>query len=125
VTVITALNKIDRLTEAEAQKKFEELKEETKNPVLLSAKARTNLDQLRQEILKKLEGYIQASFSVPMTGTTMSLISWVHKGADVKKIDYTDNSVQVVLEANPEFAEKLKSRVEELKGKFETPIKPE
>ena len=125
VPVITALNKIDKLTETEALQKFDELKEETKNPILLSAKARTNLDQLRQEILKKLEGYIQASFSVPMTGTTMSLISWVHKGADVKKIDYTDNSVRVVLEANPEFAEKLKSRVEELKGKFETPIKPE
>ena len=34
VPVITALNKIDRLTEEEAKQKFEELKDETKNPIL-------------------------------------------------------------------------------------------
>jgi GTPase len=124
VPVLTALNKIDKLTEAEANQKFEELKDETKNPLLISAKNRINLDLLRQQILVKLEGYVQALFTVPMTGTTMSLISWVHKGADVKKIDYTDNSVQVVLEANPEFAEKLKHRVAELNGKFESNAKP-
>ncbi len=125
VPVITALNKIDKLTQAQAQEKFDALKEETKNPILTSAKDRTNLDLMRQEILGKLEGYVKASFSVPMTSATMSLISWVHKGADVRKIDYTNNSVQVILEANPEFAEKLKSRVEELKGKFESTIKPQ
>ena len=125
VPVITALNKIDRLTEAEANQKFEELKEETKNPILISAKARTNLDLVRHEILRKLEGYIQASFSVPLTNTTMSLVSWVHKGADVKKTDYTENSVRMVFEARPEFAEKVKNRVEELDGKFETNNKPQ
>jgi GTP-binding protein HflX len=119
VSVITALNKIDRLTEAEANQKFEELKEETKNPILISAKARTNLDLVRHEILRKLEGYIQASFSVPLTNVTMSLVSWVHKGADVKKTDYTETSVRMVFEASPEFAEKVKNRVEELDGKFE------
>lgn len=125
VPVITALNKIDRLTEAEANQKLEELKEETTNPILISAKARTNLDMVRHEILKKLEGYIQASFSAPLTNATMSLVSWVHKGADVKKTEYTENSVQMVFEANPEFAEKVKNRVEELNGKFETSTKPQ
>jgi GTP-binding protein HflX len=125
VSIITALNKIDRLTEAEANQKFEELKEETKNPILISAKARTNLDIVRYEILRKLEGYIQASFSVPLTNATMSLVSWVHKGADVKKTDYTENSVRMFFEANPEFAEKVKNRVEELDGKFETNNKPQ
>jgi 50S ribosomal subunit-associated GTPase HflX len=80
---------------------------------------------VRHEILKKLEGYIQASFSVPLTNATMSLVSWVHKGADVKKTDYTENSVRMVFEANPEFAEKVKNRVEELNGKFETNNKPQ
>ncbi|MCW4018651.1 MAG: GTPase HflX [Candidatus Bathyarchaeota archaeon] len=122
VPVITALNKIDCLTEEEAQQKLEALKEETKNPMLISAKARTNFSQLRQEILKRLEEYVEVNFSVPMTDTTMSLVSWVHKGADVKKIDYTDSAVQVQLEADPEFAEKLRKRVEDMQGKIE--IKP-
>jgi len=125
VSVITALNKIDRLTEAEANQKFEELKEETKNPILISAKARTNLDLVRHDILGKLEMYIQASFSVPLTNAAMSLVSWVHKGADVRKTDYTENSVRMVFEARPEFAEKVKNRVEELDGKFETNNKPQ
>ncbi len=38
----------------------------------------------------------------------------------MKKTDYTENSVQMVFEASPEFAEKVKNRVEELGGKFET-----
>ena len=122
VPVITALNKIDRMTEAEANQKFEELKGETKNPILISAKKCTNLNQMRQEILKKLEGYIQASFSAPITSATMSLVSWVHKGADVKKVEYTENSVQMTFDASPEFMEKAKSRVKELGGKFEIHI---
>jgi len=60
-----------------------------------------------------------------LTNATMSLVSWVHKGADVKKTEYTENSVQMVFEANPEFAEKVKNRVEELNGKFETSTKPQ
>ena len=124
VPVITALNKIDKLTDEDANQKLEELKDETKNPILVSAKTRANLDVLRQEILRELEGYVKASFSVPMTNSTMSLISLVHKCADVKEISYTDSSVKVVVEANPEFAEKLKKRVQELNGKFEADIKP-
>jgi len=38
----------------------------------------------------------------------------------VKKTDYTENSVRMVFEASPEFSEKVKNRVEELSGKFET-----
>jgi GTPase len=125
VPVITALNKIDRLTEAEANQKFEELKGETKNPILISAKKHTNLDQMKKEILKKLEGYIQASFSAPVTSATMSLISWVHKGADVKKTEYIENTVQMTFEASPEFMEKTKSRVKELGGKFEMHPNPQ
>ena len=123
--VITALNKIDKLTEAEANQKFEELKDETKNPIIISAKKHTNLDLMRQQILKKLEGYIQASFSAPLTSATMSLVSWVHKGADVKKTEYTETAVQMTFEASPEFMEKAKNRVKELGGKFEMNNNPQ
>jgi GTP-binding protein HflX len=124
VPVITVFNKIDKLSEAELKQKFEILKDETKNPVLVSALTRTNLDKLRKEILKKLEGYIQASFSLPLTNEAMPLVSWVHAEADVKKTEYIDSNVQIVFEATPEFAEKIKKRVHELKGKFEATHPP-
>jgi GTP-binding protein HflX len=120
VPTITALNKIDLINETEAKQKLEKLLDKTKNPILISALHRTNLDMLRQEILKKLEDHVQASFSIPLTNQTMTLMSWIHNKANVQKTNYTNNSVQVTFESNPLFAEKVRKRVEELNGKFET-----
>jgi len=125
VPVITVLNKIDKLTEAEANEKLEALKEKTKNPILISALKRTNLDVLRHEILKKLEGYIQVNINVPLGNETMPLISWIHAKTDVKKINYTQTAIEIVFEADPEVAQKIKSRVEDLNGKFEANTKPQ
>jgi 50S ribosomal subunit-associated GTPase HflX len=118
--MITALNKIDLLHQTETKQKLEKIKEKTKNPILISALRQTNLELLKQEILKKLENYVRASFLIPLTTQTMPFMSWVHNRADVQKINFMNNSVQVIFEANPSFAESVKKRVEELDGKFET-----
>ncbi len=119
IPIITALNKIDLLNETEIKQKLEMLKEKTKNPILTSALRHTNLELLQQEILKKLENYVQASFRVPMTNQTMPFMSWVRERANVQKVNFIDNSVQVVFEATPAFAENVRKRVDELEGKFE------
>jgi len=120
IPIITVLNKIDLLTEAETKQKLEALKAKTKNPILISALQQTNLELLKQEILKKLEDYVHASFSVPLTNETMPFMSWVHERADVQEVKFMSASVQVTFEANPLFAEKVRKRVEELDGKFGT-----
>jgi GTP-binding protein HflX len=120
IPVITVLNKIDLLTETETKQKLEALKAKTKNPILISALHQTNLELLKQEILKKLEDYVQASFSVPLTNETMPFMSWVHETADVQTVKFMSDSVQVTFEANPLFTEKVRKRVEELDGKFGT-----
>jgi len=120
IPVITVLNKIDLLSEAETVQKLEALKAKVKNPILISALQQTNLELLKQEILKKLEAYVQAYFSVPLTNETMPFMSWVHENADVKEAKFMSDSVQVTFEANPVFAEKIRKRVEELDGKFGT-----
>jgi GTP-binding protein HflX len=120
IPIITVLNKIDLLHETETKQKLEALKAQTKNPILISALHHINLELLKQEILKKLEDYVQASFSVPLTTQTMPLMSWVHEKADVQKESFMSDSVEVVFEAKPLFAEKVRKRVEELNGKFET-----
>jgi len=119
VPIITALNKIDLLSETEIQQRLESLKERTPNPVPISALYKINIDVLKQEILKILKNYVQASLTIPLTAESMSFISWLFNRADVQTIKYTDNSVHVVFEAIPWFAEKVKSRVEEFNGKFE------
>jgi GTP-binding protein HflX len=119
IPIITPLNKIDLLPEKEIHQKLENLKRNAPNPVPVSALYKTNLDELKQDILKTLKNYVRASFIIPSTSETMSLISWLFKRADVQTIEYADNSAYVVFEAIPWFAEKVKSRVEELDGKFE------
>jgi GTP-binding protein HflX len=120
IPVITVLNKIDLLSEAETEQKLEALKAKVQNPILISALQQTNLGLLKQEILKKLEDYVQASFSVPLTNETMPFMSWVHENADVKEAKFMSDTVQVTFEANPLVAEKIRKRVEELDGKFGT-----
>ena len=119
IPIITVLNKIDLMSEAEISQKLEKLKEKSTKTVAISALHKTNLDQLKQEILKLLENYVRASFTVPLSNETMQFMSWLHANADVKKIEYTGDSADVVFEASPTFAEKVKSRVERLEGKFE------
>ena len=120
IPTITALNKIDLINEAEINQKLEALKDKIKTPILLSAKCRTNLDLLREEILRILEKYVQAQFSVPLTNSAMPFISWVHGKTEVKKEDFTNDSIQVVFEATPELSEQVRRKVEELNGKFTT-----
>jgi GTP-binding protein HflX len=118
IPVISVLNKIDLLSESETEQRLEALKGKVKNPILVSALHHTNLGLLKQEILKNLEDYVQASFSVPLTNQTMPFMSWVHERADVQQVKFMSDAVQVVFEANPLFTEKVRKRVEELDGKF-------
>ena len=120
IPTITALNKIDLIGEAEVNQKLQALKDKIKKPILLSAKCRTNLDLLREEILRILEKYVQAQFTVPLTNSAMPFISWVHGKTEVKKEDFTNDSIQVVFEATPELTEQVRRKVEGLNGKFET-----
>jgi GTP-binding protein HflX len=125
IKVITALNKIDLVSEEETNQKLETLKSEVKNPILISAKRRTHLEDLKKQILKMLEYYVQASFSVPINNETMPFISWVHQKAEVKKEEFLADKVQVEFEATPSFAEQIRRKVEKLNGKFEPAIKPQ
>jgi GTP-binding protein HflX len=120
IPTITALNKIDLLTEEERNQKLEALKDKTKNPILLSAKCQTNLDELKRKIVATLERYVQARFSVPLNERTMPFISWVHGKADVRKENFTNDSVEVVFEATPELTDHIRRKVAELNGRFET-----
>jgi GTP-binding protein HflX len=120
IPTITALNKIDLISEEERNQKVEALKEKTQNPILLSAKRQINLDELRHDILRILENYVQAQFSVPLTCQAMPFISWVHQKTHIEKETYTNDSVQVVFEAPSSLAEQVKRKVEDLNGKFQT-----
>ncbi len=118
VPIVTALNKTDLISEKERQQKMEALKGTAPNPVPISALQKTNLTQLKEEITRNLKNYVQASFSLPVTGETMALISWLSNRADINSIKYEEKTVNVHFGAMPWFADKVKGRVEEFGGTF-------
>jgi GTP-binding protein HflX len=119
IPTVTALNKIDLLKLEERQEKLEALKDKVKNPILLSAKCQTNLAELKKYILRILENYQAAQFSLPLSGNVMPFISWIHQKADIHCEEFTNDSVQVVFEANPSVMEQVKRKVQDLNGKFQ------
>lgn len=119
VPIITVLNKIDLLSEAETRQKIEGIKQITPNPIPVSALHRTNLDLLKQETLKMLKDYVRASIIVPIGAETMSFISWLFKRTDVQTVNYTEDSAHLVFEASPWLVEKVRARVNEFHGQFE------
>jgi GTP-binding protein HflX len=108
----------------EQKEKFEAIKDKIKNPILLSAKCKTNLDELRKHILRILENYQAAKISVPLSGNVMPFISWIHQKADIHKEEFTNTSVEVDFEANPAVMEQVKRKVQDLNGKFELNTSP-
>ncbi|MGD6810557.1 MAG: GTPase HflX [Candidatus Bathyarchaeia archaeon] len=119
---ITALNKIDRLSPEDTQQKLDALKDKIKNPILISAKKGTNLDQLKTQIVQMLENYVQGNFTIPLTGEVMPFVSWVHEKAEVKKEEFLGDHVQVTFEANPQVAEQIRRKVEKFNGKYTQPV---
>ncbi len=120
IPIVTAFNKIDLLSENEVQRKMEALNEITSNPVPISALYKTNMDSLKQEITGHLKEYVQASFSLPITNESMSFLSWLFSRANIHDLKYESGNMNIVFEAVPLFADKVRGRVEQLGGTFNT-----
>lgn len=120
IPIVTALNKIDLLSENEVQRKIEALNEITPNPVPVSALHKMNTDSLKQEITDHLKEYVQASFSLPITNESMSFLSWLFSRTDIHYLKYESGNMNIIFEAVPLFADKVRGRVEQLGGTFNT-----
>jgi len=118
IPLVVALNKIDLLSESEIQSKADVLEGMVADSVPISALYETDVDKLKQAIADHLKNYIEASFSVPITDESMSLLSWLFERAEVLHVTYKDESMNVVFEAIPWFADKVRGRVEKLEGTF-------
>jgi GTP-binding protein HflX len=120
IPTITALNKIDLIKADDREQKLSALKDKVKNPLLLSAKCGTNIEELKKQILRILENYVSAQFTIPLKGNFMPFVSWVHQKTDIHSETYTNDSLTVVFEANSSVAEQIRRKVEDLDGKFQT-----
>jgi GTP-binding protein HflX len=120
IPIVTALNKIDLLSEDEVQHKIGALNEISPNSVPVSALYKMNMDSLKQEIIGHFKEYVKASFSLPITNESMSFLSWLFSRAHVHDLKYEGGNMDVIFEAVPLFADKVRGRVEQLGGTFNT-----
>lgn len=116
IPIVTALNKIDLLSQSEAENKTNILNGIAPNPVPVSALYKTNINLLKQKMTSHLTNYIRASFSLPVTNESMSFLSWLFTRADVQKVEYEEDNVTILFESIPWFADRVKGRVEQLGG---------
>jgi len=111
--IVTVLNKIDTVDERELARKREALSALAPNPVAVSGLDGTNVDALRDRIEVELPERQRERLVLPMTGETMSLVSWIHDHAHVEDIDYGDEVV-VEFEARPAVVEQTRAKAAEL-----------
>lgn len=121
IPIITALNKIDKLSEMELKERIDKLKDKAPKPIPVSALYGINLDLLKKEITSELKNFVKVEFTIPVSNETMPIISWLYSKADVQEMRYLNDgkAVKMIFEATPYFAEKVKKQVEGLGGKVD------
>jgi len=118
--IIIALNKIDLLSQMELNGKLSRLNRLAPNSIPISALHETNLEELKSEIAKHLENYVEATFVLPVNDSSLQLISWIHDHACVLEENYEDEHVKIVVEAPAWFVGKLNVQIEKLGGNLQS-----
>jgi GTP-binding protein HflX len=111
--IVTVLNKVDRVDDAEVERKRDALSALAPTPVAVSAKTGANVETLTERIHRELPDYERERLVLPMTDDTMSLVSWIHDHANVSDVDYGDQVV-IEFEARPAIIERSRARAGEL-----------
>jgi GTP-binding protein HflX len=111
--IVTVLNKIDRVSEAELARKREALSALAPHPVAVSAKEGIGVDDLTDRIDDELPPFETERLVLPMTDDAMSLVSWIHDHANVESVDYGEQVV-VEFEARPTVIEQSRSKAADL-----------
>ncbi|MEF8978609.1 MAG: GTPase HflX [Haloarculaceae archaeon] len=111
--IVTVLNKIDTVDDDEVERKREALSALAPNPVAVSAKTGENVDALCERIHADLPEFERERLVLPMTGETMSVVSWIHDNAHVEAVEYGDQ-VTIEFEGRPAVVEQSRAKAGEL-----------
>ncbi|MFC7154680.1 GTPase HflX [Halomarina halobia] len=111
--IVTVLNKVDKVAEAEVEEKKAALSALAPYPIAVSGREGTGVDDLLDRIDDELPPYERERLVLPMTDETMSLVSWIHDNANVNDVDYGEQVV-VDFEARPVVVEKSRAKASEL-----------
>lgn len=106
IIIITVINKIDLIGHKELCTKIEKLDYLTPNPVFISAHTGYGITDLKRAIKEQLPKWKCKNYSLPLSKSSMSLISWLHEEAIVHSISY-EKDIEINIEARDEIIYKL------------------
>jgi GTPase len=112
--IVTVLNKIDAVGEAELEEKRAALSALAPDPVAVSGKEGLNVEALAERIGEELPPLQEERLVLPMVDDTMSLVSWLHDNARVDEVTYDADQVLVEFAARPAIVERAHAKAGEL-----------
>jgi GTP-binding protein HflX len=111
--IVTVLNKIDAVDDAELARKREALSALAPNPVAVSARDGIDVESLCDRIDRELPSFERERLVLPMSDEAMSVVSWIHDNARVEAVDYGEQVV-IEFEARPAVVEQSRSKAGDL-----------
>ncbi|MFB6137642.1 MAG: GTPase HflX [Halobacteriaceae archaeon] len=108
--IVTVLNKVDAVDDAELARKREAVEALTRAPVAVSAAEEQNIAELRNRIDAALPQRERERLVLPLCDEAMSIVSWVHDNAHVRDVDYGSEEVVIDFEARPAVVERSRSK---------------
>ena len=118
IPIITALNKIDMLSEVEIKEKLATLEELIQNPVFISALNGINIDSLKRRIAGCLSINLMASFTLPVSDESLSFISGLYNQTEVLGVAYKGRNAEMTLKAAPWMMGRIHGQVQKLGGRL-------
>ena len=108
--IVTVLNKVDEVEDAELERKRAALEALAPDPVAVSGLTGDRVTDLRERIDRELPDWMEERLYLPMTDDTMSLVSWVHDHGEVETEFYEDDHVLLEFRARPSVVEQARAR---------------
>ena len=118
IPTVTALNKIDLLTENELEERFDRVEELAPNPILISAVKGTNLEELKRIVSSEIGDVSTTVFSLPLTEESLSFISELHSQVNSVETVYKNEEVVIKVTAFRWLIEGIEGKVKRLHGKL-------
>jgi GTP-binding protein HflX len=112
--IVTVLNKIDTVSEAELAQKRAALSALAPDPVSVSAIEGTNVAGLKRRTEAELPDRRRERLVLPLSDDAMSLVSWVHDNAYVETESYDGEQVILDFEATGSIVERARAKASDL-----------
>ena len=112
--VVTALNKVDLVSDEKRDDRLAAIADLAPNPVVVSARHDETLHELQSAVLDALPPLDQAELTIPLTDEAMSLLSWLHDEAVEVDVRYEGTDAVVDVTAKPTTIRQARARLEAL-----------